>query len=284
VNYINYNQSLIIEPSSFWNSKPRNGLQRLVGRFTDQASLQVSNRLLSDGSGGNAYNPFISTLRNDQIISTATSISNTLYYNRSNTAWGIDYNYLHTNTKQLLTYGVEGSNTTQHIAKLRWNMSSSLTLNINARTGLRGYQSALSDGRTYAIKSNGGEPSLTWMHRGAVRITGIFSYEHRFNKEDYGGERATIARVSLDTRYSKPATGVILLRVSYANIMYNALTNTSISYSMLDALLPGANYQWYANWQRRVTNGIEVALEYEGRKSGEGTTVHTGKLTIRAIL
>jgi hypothetical protein len=284
VNYINYNQSLTIEPSNFWNGKPGNALQRFMGRFTDQASMQVGNRLLSQGSGANAYNPFISTLRNDEIISTATSISNTLYYNRSNAAWGIDYNYLHTNTKQLLTYGVEGSNTTQHIAKLRWNMSPSWTLNINACTGLRGYQSALSDGRTYAIGSKAGEPSLTWMYRGTVRLTGIVSYEDRRNEETYGGERATIMRVSLDTRYSKPATGVILLRLSYASITYNALTNTSISYSMLDALLPGANYQWYANWQRRVTNGIEVALEYEGRKSNENAAVHTGKLTIRAIL
>jgi hypothetical protein len=122
------------------------------------------------------------------------------------------------------------------------------------------------------------------MHRSSLRLTALFNYEDRANEEAYGGEHSTIARVSLDMRYSKPATGVVLLRISYANITYNALTNTSVSYSMLDALLPGANYQWYANWQRRVSNGIEVALEYEGRKSAASTTVHTGKLTVRAIL
>ncbi len=283
VNYVNYNQSLTLDPSNYWNGKPSTGWQKFISRFSDQASLQVSNRLLSD-QGANAYNPFINTLRNDDIISTATSISNTFYYNRTNTDWGIDYNYLHTNTKQLLTYGVEGSNTTQHLAKLRWNLSKSFTFNTSARTGLRGYQSALSDGRTYAIHGRSAEPSLTWLHRGIFRLTGLFSYEERINEEAYGGEHSTVARVSLDMRYSKPAAGVILLRISYADITYNALTNTSVSYNMLDALLPGANYQWYANWQRRVTKGVEIALEYDGRKSAESKAVHTGKLTIRAIL
>ncbi len=283
VNYVNYNQSLSLDPSSFWKGKPVPGFPKFISRFSDQASLQVSNRLLSDG-GANAYNPFINTLRNDNIISTATSISNTFYYNRTNTAWGIDYNYLHTNNKQLLTYGVEGGNTTQHIAKLRWNLNSSFTFNATGRTGLRGYESALSDGRTYAIHSKAAEPSLTWLYRSSLRLSGIFSYDDRANEEAYGGEHATIARYSLDMRYSKPATGVILLRASYANITYNALTNTSVSYSMLDALLPGANYQWYANWQRRVTNSIEIALEYDGRKSADSKAVHTGKLTVRAIL
>lgn len=282
-NYVNYNQSITLDPANFWKNKPSPGIQKFISRFSDQASMQVSNRLLAD-QGANAYNPFINTLRNDNIISTATSISNTLYYNRTNTAWGVDYNYLHTNSKQLLTYGVEGSNNTQHAAKLRYNLNPSFTFNATGRSGIRGYQSALSDGRTYAIHSSAAEPSLTWLYRNTLRLTGLFNYENRMNEIAYGGEQARVARISLDMRYSKPTSGVILLRASYANITYNALTNTSVSYAMLDALLPGANFLWYANWQRRVTNGIEIALEYDGRKSAESKAVHTGKLTVRAIL
>lgn len=283
VNYVNYNQSVMIDPAGFWDNRPVKRWQRFAGRFSDQASLQVSNRLLSD-QGADAYNPFISTLRNENIINTTTSLSNTLYYNRSNAAWGIDYNYLHTNTKLLLTYGVEGNSATQHTAKLRWNLHPSYTFNLTGRQGLRGYQSALSDGRTYSIHSYNAEPAITWLFRGTFRATATYRFDDRQNEAAYGNEHATVHRVELDMRYSKPVTGAIIIRGSYAQITYNALTTTSIAYSMLDALLPGDNFLWYANWERRVGSGIEVSLEYEGRKSGENNVIHTGKLSIRAIL
>jgi hypothetical protein len=283
VNYINYNQSLVIDPASFWNNKPVTAFQKLISRFSDQASLQISNRLLSD-QGLNVYNPFISTLRNDFIITTATTLSNTLYYNRNNAGWGIDYNYLHNNAKQLLTYGVEGNSTTQHTGKLRWNINKSFTFNTTGRSGLRQYQSALSDGRTFRISSYNIEPSITWLYRGILRFTTSLRYDERKNAVSYGNEHATNARIEADIRYSRPVAGVIALRGSYAQIKYNALTNTSVAYSMLDALLPGANFLWYANWERRVSNGIEISFEYEGRKSGESKAIHTGKMTVRAIL
>lgn len=283
VNYVNYNQSIVIDPANFWGNKPATALQKFISRFSDQASLQVSNRLLS-GQGLAVYNPFISTLRNDVIITTATTLSNTLYYNRNNAGWGIDYNYLQNNTKQLLTYGVEGTSNTQHTGKLRWNISRSFTFNTTGRNGFRGYQSALSDGRTYSIRSYNIEPSITWLYRGMLRFTTSLRYDERKNEVSYGNERATNSRVEMDIRYSRPVTGVIALRGSYAQITYNAPANTSIAYSMLDALLPGANFLWYANWERRVSNGIEISFEYEGRKSGETKAVHTGKMTVRAIL
>ena len=284
VNYVNFNQSLNIDPVAYWNNHPADGWQKMISRFSDQASLQVSNRLLAD-QGFTAYNPFVSTLRNENIITTATSLSNTLYFNRSNAGWGIDYNYLHTNSKQLLTYGVEGSGNTQHTVRLRLNLSPSFTFNTTAQKGLKGYESALSDGRTYSIHNANAEPGITWMYRGVLRLTGTVHYEDRHNEEAYGNEHATIARVALDARYSRPVTGAISIRGSYSEIAYDGLTTTSsVAYSMLDALLPGANYQWYANWERRIGKGIEVSLEYEGRKSGENKAVHTGKLTIRAIL
>lgn len=283
VNYVNYNQSISIDPAAYWANKPSTSLQKFICRFSDQASLQVSNRLLSD-QGLTAFNPFMSTLRNELIITTSASISNTLYFNRNNAGWGIDYNYLHNENKQLLTYGVEGYSNTLHTGKLRWNLSKSFTFNTTGKKGTRGYQSALSDGRTYNINSYNMEPALTWLYRGVFRITSSLRYDQRKNEVSYGGEKATSSRAELDMRYSKPVTGVIALRGSYAKITYNGLTNTSVAYSMLDALLPGDNFQWFGTWERRVTSGIEISLEYEGRKSGEGKAVHTGKMTVRAIL
>jgi hypothetical protein len=283
VNYVNFNQSLSIDPSLYFNPGKLRHWQKFVSRFSDQGSLQITNRL-TGVSAAEAINPFIPTLRDERIIIAATSFSNTAFFNRSSAVWGLDYTYLHNTSKQLLTYGVEGLSNTQHTARLRWNFTPSLSTNIQARRGLRGYESALSDGRTYAVHSNVAEPSLSWMYRAVFRMTGTYRFEARNNEEQYGGERAVIQRVDLEARYSKPVSGVLQVRAGYAGIRYDGSTTTPVAFTILDALQPGANYLWSASWDRRVSKGIELSLEYEGRKPASGNAIHTGRMSVRAIL
>ena len=282
VNYVNYNFSLALEPSYFWNETKKKW-QKFLSRFSSQTSLQISNRLLAD-VGLPAYNPFIDVLRDASIILTNNSLSNSIYFNRTNAKWGLDYNLLNNTGKQLLVYGVEGNQNTQHLYKLRWNITAPLTIHLTAKNGERSYQSALEDKRTYAVKNWSGEPALTWLHRAALRITGSLRYEERKNNPLYGGENATIQSLNLDLRYSKPTIGVIQLRGMYSEIAFDGTITDPVAFIMLDALQRGSNYLWYANWERRVGKGIEISLEYEGRQPGGGNTIHTGRMSVRAIL
>jgi hypothetical protein len=283
VNYVNFNQSLSFDPSLLFNPAISRRWQKFVARFSDQGSLQISNRL-TGVSTAEAINPFIAALRDDRIIIAATSLSNTVFFNRSSTVWGLEYTYLHNTSKQLLTYGVEGLGNRQHSTRLRWNFTPAFTVNLLALQSLRGYESSLSDGRTYAVHGRAAEPSLSWLHRAVFRITGSYRYEQRGNEEQYGGEQAQIQRMSLEARYSKPGSGVLQARMSYADIRYDGVVNAPVAFTMLDALQPGANYLWNLSWDRRVGKGIEISLEYDGRKPGEGAVVHTGRMSVRAVL
>jgi hypothetical protein len=283
VNYVTLNQSISIEPSACFGAAAGRGWRKLAGRFSDQGSLQITNRLTNTGAA-EAMNPFIPALRDDRIIIAATSLSNTAFFNRNHTVWGIDYTWQRNSSKQLLSYGVEGMLNEQHAARLRWNINSSFSTSLHARMGTRGYESALSDGRTYAVQSRSGEPSLTWMHRGVLRLTGSLRYEERQNDPLYGGEQAVIRRADLECRYSKPVSGVLVLRGSYAGIAYDGLTTSPVAFTMLDALQPGANFLWYGAWDRRLGKSIELSVEYEGRRPGAGSVIHTGRMTVRAIL
>lgn len=283
VNYVTFNQSLSFDAAQLYRGKKPGRLGTFISRFSDQGSLQITNRLTNTGTV-EAMNPFLPALRDDRIIFAGTSLSNTAFYNRNNTTYGVDYGYLHNTNKQLLTYGVEGQANRQHTLRLRWNISPAFNLNALTRKSLRSYESALSDGRTYSVHGLAAEPALTWMYRSVFRITGTLRYEERQNEEAYGGELAKIRRFDLEARYSKPVSGVLLLRGSYAGIGYDGLTTAPVAFTMLDALQPGANFIWYGSWDRRVTKGIELSVEYEGRKPGIGTVIHTGRMSVRAIL
>jgi len=283
VHYMRLSQSIFLEPGNLWKAGSRKKWQSFLARFSNQASIQLNNRLLASAGIG-VYNPFLSTLEDEAIISTQNILSNTLYFNRSSAVAGIDYNYLHSGSKQLLTYGVEGSGQNMHQLRLRWNFTPSWTLELQGRDGLRRLKSALDDGRSYRYSIRSIEPRLTWLSHGVLRISLSPRYEVRENAPQFGGQSATFQTLNLEARYSKATTGAITLRGTFTGIEFKGTEGTTLAYSLLDALQPGDNFLWYANWERRIGKGIELGFEYEGRKPGNGAIIHTGRMSLRALL
>jgi len=284
VNYVLLNAALQLNPESLWQEKTeRKGWQKFTARFSDQLSVQVNNRVLA-GQGMDAYNPFTSGISDSNIIANITSISNTLFFNRNSSVWGAEYTLGYNAGKSLLTYGLEGNGQTRHNAKARWAFSPSFTAQLQGQTGRRIYRSALDDGRSYEVVGHAAEPSLTWLLRSAFRVTGGYKWEERTNMIGAVGERALIQSLQLDFRASMRSIGTLQGRGTFAAIDYNAAANTSISFVMLDALQQGTNWLWYLNWERRLSKGIEISLEYEGRKPGDNPVIHTGRMSVRAVL
>ena len=69
-----------------------------------------------------------------------------------------------------------------------------------------------------------------------------------------------------------------------SDIHYNGNTNTTVSYILLNGLLPGKNYIWGLDLTKKLGSFLELNVTYEGRKPGEGHTIHTGRASLRAIL
>jgi hypothetical protein len=73
-------------------------------------------------------------------------------------------------------------------------------------------------------------------------------------------------------------------KFTYTNIAYNGTPNTTVSYIMLDALVPGKNLLWSFDLTKRLGNSLEMSFQYEGRKPGETRAIHIGRAALRAIL
>jgi len=117
-----------------------------------------------------------------------------------------------------------------------------------------------------------------------LRLTLSYNHESRSNAPEAGPEKALIRSGNLDLRWSLPRSGVVQARCTYANIRYNGEANTSVAFTMLDALSKGQNFLWGLGWDSRIAKGIELSLEYEGRKPGTNRVIHTGRMSIRALL
>jgi hypothetical protein len=283
VNNVSLNQTLNIEPSNLFRNKDQNGWSRFISRMSDQFSAQIVNKVLA-AAGISAYNPLVRSYSDTSIIIANTSINNTFYFNRGSTRWGIDYNFLKNSGKQLLTYGITSTDNVQNLVKLRAALSRSVTLNLNGKLGKRSNLSGIADGSSYNQQFWSGEPALVWINRSVLRITTSVRYEERENAPVYGGETAKISSFNTEARYSQTTAGLIQLRFTYSNIEYSGLSTAPVSYVMLDGLKTGGNYLWYLSWQRRVSKGIELSIEYEGRKAGTDAVVNTGRMTLKAVL
>jgi hypothetical protein len=90
--------------------------------------------------------------------------------------------------------------------------------------------------------------------------------------------------LSADAKYNVVQSSVLTAKVTYTNIDFNGPTNSTVAYIMLDALQPGRNLLWTADFTKRLGNALELSFQYEGRQAGTTKTVHIGRASLRAIL
>src|SRR5690606_7713293 len=109
------------------------------------------------------------------------------------------------------------------------------------------------------------------------------TYSQKQNAESLGGEKAEIIDLGLDFRLSKVESGTMFAQLNVISISYTGDANNSIAYQMLDGLQNGTNITWGAGIQRNLGKNLQLSLSYNGRKSEEIKSVHTGNMQVRAF-
>lgn len=281
--YSVYNQSVSINPKTILNQTNLKGIRKLISVFYLQSAIQLNNRFI--GKQGIAqYNPFIDYNDDTLLLNSITSVINSVYINRFNNNWGLDYINTVNSGKTLMTYGIDSRKNNEHMLRGRLNATKQFTIGLTVRTATKTYSSFFLENRNYLISNQVAEPNVTWVFlHNQVRVQASYKYDIRKNNPKYGGEKALAHNINLDVRYNIITSGSVNLKGSYVNISYNGVSNSSLGYTMLDGLQNGKNYLWQASFDKRVSKNIEMSLQYEGRKPAANPVVHTGRATIRAI-
>lgn len=284
VNFANLNLSFQLMPESIWRKVDnKNKWQKFASRFSDQMSLQVNNRILS-AEGLRVFNPLVTQFTDTAVVTTLATLVNTFYFNRSSTKWGAEYTTSLNRNQALLTYGLETQNILRHSERLRWILNKNVTLVATALQAKRLFLSPIADGRTYEVDYEGWEPSAVFIYGSRFRLTTAYKYEVRKNQSQYGGEKAMVHNVNVETRFTTPTVGNLLARGAYSQITYNGLDNTPLSFAILETLAKGNNWIWNLNWTTRLSKTIEISIDYDGRKTGSKAAIHTGSMSLRAVL
>ncbi len=281
--YSLYNQSVSINPKAFFNQSKLKLIPKFVSLFFVQSAVQLSNRFV--GKEGIAqYNPFINSFDDSLLINNSSSVINSVFFNRFNSTWGLDYIHTLAGGKTLLNYGIDARKNIEQQIRGRYNLTKQLTLSLGLKNGSKKFLSQFLENRNYEISYQSAEPSITiLLMKNQFRILTGYKYDLRQNAKGFGGEKAKADNINLELKYNILASGALSARATFSNIAYTGIENSGVSYTMLDGLQKGKNWLWQASFNKRVSKNIEMNLEYEGRKPATGSVIHTGRASVRAI-
>ena len=86
-----------------------------------------------------------------------------------------------------------------------------------------------------------------------------------------------------EVTYSRLQKGNFTARISTINNRFEGEANTFLGYTLLNGLQPGQNLVVNLNWQQQLINGLQMTLQYFGRKSGSDRMVHSGTFQLTAF-
>ncbi len=281
-NYTQFNYSFSINPRTITTNFKRKKLADLIGRFNLQSTLQTAKKELSNGLV--EFNPFKGAINDTSLITLSNIFTNTFSFNRFSSKWGMDVSNTRNFNKALLTYGFESRKFSNWIMKGRVNFAGLYTFETILRLGYQSLFTPGFDNRNYDIQNISAEPRLTLTQGTSFRLQTSYQFVQKKNSILYGGEKAINNSFTLESKYNAVNNTSLTGKFTYTNINYSGAVNSTVSYIMLDALLPGKNLLWNLDLTKRLGNNLELSFQYEGRKPAETRTIHIGRASLRAIL
>lgn len=280
--YTQFNYALSLTPQVLLASSKNGFSKKVLSKFSLQSSLQSFKKELSQGNP--QFNPFKGKTNDTALLNFNYVLNNTLSFNRYSTSWGVDITNLINNNKALLTYGAESNRFKEWTVKGRVNFLKQYTFELIQKTGDQNLLTPAFANRNYAIVINNTEPRFTYTAGTKFRIQAGYQHTSKRNSAEYGGEEAVFNAINLETKYNTFSNTSLTGKFTYNNINYTGATNSTVSYIILDALLPGKNFLWTIDLTKRFINNLELNFQYEGRKPGGTRTIHTGRVSLNVLL
>jgi hypothetical protein len=134
-------------------------------------------------------------------------------------------------------------------------------------------------GRNFEINYQNIKPSINYQPSTQLRYT----VETRFaQKNALSGENAIIQEVTLRAKYNHSDKGSLQASLSSIQINYTGIVSSAIGFELLESLKPGKNNVWTLSYQRTLSKKLQMSLQYNGRRSEGGRTIHSGGMEVRA--
>lgn len=274
-----FNQTLFWRPERIWAKEK--GVKKFLARFSNQTRFRISRKTSEQGFSN--YIPFIQDVADTSLISYASTVRNTLFFNRTNSIFGGDYTFSEVGSKVLLANGFDARQINFHQLNLRWNIQKKFTLTNTAEFGKRNSSADYTTGRDFSIAYYKVQPSFIFQPNTKFRVSLDVRLEDKQNAENFGGELAEIRDFGALFKFNQAQQGSFQGGINMVRINYQGPENNALAFEMLEALRPGVNFTWNLSYQRSISQNLQISIQYNGRKSENNATIHAGGVEVRAF-
>ena len=273
------NQSVFWRPERIWEKKK--GILKFLNRFSDQARFRI-NRKINEFDARTVFNPFTSEIALPNLISTNTTIRNTLFFNRLSQIVSAEFTSDNSKAKTLLSSGFDSKQQQFNQGLIRWNITPELSLESSL---ILGKKTAIADyviGRNYSYEYQTASTKIIYQRSTNFRISFEGRAADKINALSYGGEKCNTREIGSTLKYNKIDKGSLQGEFKMVSMKYEGNPNSAIGFELLESLQPGINYTWTCSYQRTLSNNLQLSIQYLGRKSELIRTIHSGGMELRA--
>ncbi len=274
-----FSESIMIDPSR--KLIVNNTLKKIIVLFSNQALLKIDKKVLNS-KAADIWNPFDVSIVDSSLISLNTSFRNTIYFNRTNPIFGLEYSFQQNSNKALLSNGFDRRQRFENLLRSRSTILGNYSFNTEYKFGDKEYSSEFLTDKNYLIKFWEFKPELGYQINSTIKV--LLSYVIAIQNNSIGlKEKAVRNLFSLEARYNSSGSSNLSGKINFIQNKYNSISNTSIAYEMLEALQVGNNYTWNLTYQRNFGSNFQVNVIYDGRSSANSPTIHAGSVQARAF-
>jgi len=274
-----FSEVIMIKPAAIWVNKK--GFKKFIARFANQTAYRIE-RKTTEKDIAIAYNPFYNETNDSTLVTLNSSLRNTFFINQLSPVFGIDLTYQDLRNKTLLINGIDSRKNIFKEARARWNMGQKFSLTATYKDGIKANASQFFKTRDYSISYFEVEPKFNYQPNTSFRLTFSFKHSEKKNKNELGGQKATLQNYGTEIKYNVLQKGSLNASFNFVQIQFNSTENSSLSFEMLEALKPGKNFTWNFTYQRNLSNNLQLSLTYDGRKPQGTKIVHVGGAQVRA--
>ena len=275
---LNTQYSVSLQPKALWPSAQ--GFGGFLTRLSGQSIWQLNRKVL-EGAGSAAYVPLENNLEDTSLVSVGKLFRNTLWFNRSRPEFALEYTYQDNRSVGLLTGGAEERINRDHEFIVRAALSKKFNLRGEGRLGRRLLESEAFATRDYALPFQEGQLQLNYQNSTAYRIG--LRYGLGGSRNESGIEQLFSQEAGIEGRYNLVGKSSLDLEASVVLVEFTGESASPVAFAMLEGLQNGTNLLWNLGYDRKLSRFLQLALNYEGRKTGTAPIAHIGRAQLRAI-
>ena len=271
-----YNQSVYevfnLIPQRIWHSKK--GLKKVLSLFSNRLSYKLNRKI------NNRSNYLSISIPDSVMISKNNSLKNRFTISIPKFKTQFNYTFINSETKNLLINGFDTRTNMFHNFELNKKIQDIIFANI-FKSGNKKYISEFFSDNNYSINYTENETSVNYKidEKSTVKTNFIIRKKNNL----IGEENLNSYTAGGEYLFSSINKGRFQINFNFVNIKYTGTSNTAISYEILEGLQNGKNFLWTVQWYKKITNSLQLELNYSGRKTDGNKIIHTGGMSLRAF-